>query len=232
MAFTRELKMHVLSWMRRHWIISTSLAFIAAWSSISWFAFTPIRNPWPKEAYTIKGRFPFDKGYELIFFQSVYGEAEWHQRWCGGIQIEKATCSAGLVYLKPNQIDGQHYEITLYRDYYLRGLPQWTLVKPGHGAVAFKAGIDFDYKRGGGSYYRQGPPDICDDSKESLGERHGRLFCMAQYYGPDRKSGYLKYIQLQLPDSAIAGPNEEIKDFWLTSELDRMLVGISQNPDK
>jgi hypothetical protein len=213
-------------WARKHWVISGLLLLVLLWWAYWWHFNTPIRNPWPKEAFTIKGRFPFDKGYELAFRFGVHGEASWHRRACGGwgFFTDEASCSGGWVYVKPRQIDGQHYEITLYRDYYLPGLVQWSRVN-GASHLVFKPtpGVDPQTYLITSQARGKDSPDICDDSEVSYMKRRGKLFCMAQYTNDDRSRGYKKYIHLQLPPSAQAGPNEEVRDFWLKSELDELI---------
>jgi hypothetical protein len=212
-------KQWLLHWMRKHWVISTLLLLCALWNGFWWAVFTPIRNPWPQEAFTIRGRFPFDKGYELMFYQNVYGMADWHKRLCGGgifyllgYQTSKATCSGGGISTKPRQIDGQHYEVTLYRDAYFAGFQNWTS-NTFH--TQYKVGVDYNTIRGFTSY---GAPEnsACDDSEEFLRKYSGKLFCTKQTTHKD-------YKQLVIREGQPAGPNERIQNFWLESELDQML---------
>jgi hypothetical protein len=65
---------------KRHWIITGLGVIYLVW----YLVLTPIRNPFAHETFTIRGRFPIEQGYELMFNQNVYGAAKWHQRWCGG----------------------------------------------------------------------------------------------------------------------------------------------------
>ncbi len=206
-------------WMRKHWIISTLLVLCALWSGFWWVVDTPIRNPWPKDAFTIRGRFPFDKGYELMFYQNVYGEAAWHQRLCGGgvlyllgVKTSTATCASGGISTKPRQVDGQHYEVTLYQDAYFSSLQDWT-ANTFH--TQYKAGVDYNTIRGFTSY---GAPEnsACADSEERLRLHEKKLVCMPQTEHGDFKS-------LVISEGRPAGPNERIQNFWLYSELDQML---------
>lgn len=217
--FIQRIAQWLLRWVRKHWIISALLALFAVWHSVWWVIFTPIRNPWPQEAFTIRGRFPFDKGYELMFYQNVYGAADWHQRLCGGgvfyllgVQTSTATCSAGGVSTKPRQIDGQHYEVTLYRDAYFSGLQDWT-ANTFH--TQYKVGVDYNKIKGFTSY---GAPEnsACDDSEEFLRKYSGELFCTKQTTHKD-------YKHLVITEGQPAGLNERIQNFWLESELDQML---------
>jgi hypothetical protein len=207
---------------RRHWIISTLLLLYAIYSGFWWFVFTPIRNPWPQEAFTIRGRFPFDKGYELMFYQNVYGKADWHQRLCGGgilyllgVQTSGATCSNAMrgVWTKPRQTDSQHYEVTLYRDAYFDGLQDWT---PNTWHTQFKANAGVDYTKLLITDYGSPENSACDDSEEFLRKYKGELFCTKQFTHKD-------YKELVIHEGQPAGPNERIQNFWLESELDQML---------
>ncbi len=216
------------AWLRQHWIISSLFVFAALWQVFWWHFSTPIRNPWPKDEYTIKGRFPFDKGYELIFALEVVGEADWHKRVCGGFNVEKASCLAGRVFFKPQKIDGQHYEITFYRDYYFKGLQKWD---------AYFLDLPYEPQRmttpekalSGSSGWKDRPV-ICDDSKEFLNKFHGRLFCMRQYDDPERRDGHRKYKDLVLPPNGMVSSNVQIKNFWLESELDQMMAEQKNKP--
>ena len=215
----------VISWLKRHWLASSLLVLILTWQVFSWHFNTPIRNPWPQDTYTVKGRFPFNKGYDLVFMQNVYGGAPWHQRLCGGLYMRnRATCSAGKVFFKPRRIDGEHYEVTLYRDYYFAGLPGWKLNATNEWPLAFKAGIDFDYEKAMITSLWPTPVAVCDDSPQSIEKFTGKLFCMQQYDDASRERGHMKYKHLVLPLSDPGSATTKIKDFWLYSELDEVLL--------
>ena len=215
----------VISWLKRHWLASSLLVLIVTWQVFWWHFNIPIRNPWPQDTYTVKGRFPFNKGYDLVFMQNVYGGARWHQRLCGMLSLRHtATCSAGNVFFKPRRIDGEHYEVTLYRDYYFAGLPGWRLDATNEWPLAFKAGIDFDYEKSMITSLWPTPVAVCDDRPESPQLRLGRLRCMQQYDDPSRKSGHARYKHLVLPLSAVGDTTTKIWDFWLYSELDEVLL--------
>lgn len=217
----------IFSWMKRHWLVSALIVNAVLWQAFWWHFKTPIRNPWPQDTYIVKGRFPFDKGYDLVFMQNVYGGASWHQRLCGGLSMrERATCSAGRVFFKPRRIDGEHYEVTLYRDYYFRGFPDWTLNATNEWPLAFKAGIDFDYEKAMITSLWPTPVAVCDDSSPSISLLTGKLFCMQQYDDPSRERGHMKYKHLVLPASNQAKARVQILDFWLESELDELLLKV------
>jgi len=208
------------AWARKHWIISALVLIYALWSGLWSLMFTPIRNPWPQEAFTIRGRFPFDKGFELMFNQHVFGAAEWHQRLCGGgifyllgVDTSSATCSAGKVWTKPRQIDGQHYEVTLYRDVYFAGPQDWT-ASTWH--TQYKANVGVDYTKVLVTSYGAPENSACSDSDERLRLFENSLFCM-----PQKEHG--KFKNLTITEGQPAGPKERIQNFWLYSELEQML---------
>lgn len=205
-------KQGLVHWMRKHWIISTLVLLCALWNGFWWAVLTPIRNPWPQEAFTIRGRFPFDKGYELMFNQNVYGKADWHQRLCGGgifyllgYQTSNATCSGGKVWAKPRQTDGQHYEVILYRDVYFAGPQNWT-ANTWH--IQYKANAGVDYTKLLVTSYGNPENSACADSEERLKLHEQKLFCMPQIEHGDFKN--LTFTQDQH-----VGPNERIQNFWL-----------------
>lgn len=217
---TQTLSQRCWQWIKnfpkRHWFITGAGVLYALW----YLVLTPIRNPFAHEAFTIRGRFPFDQGYELMFNQNVYGAAEWHQRWCGGgifyllgYDTSKATCGGGRVFTKPKQIDGQHYEVTLYKDLYFAGLPNWT-ANTWHTQYKANAGVDPE-KKCCTSY---GSPEnsACADSSERLNMFSNQLVCLPQTEHKD-------YKQLVIHEGQPAGLNERIQNFWLYSELDQML---------
>jgi hypothetical protein len=217
------LKHPLKQWVAKHPKLCTFLLIVVLWQAFWWHFNTPIKNPWPDKPYTIKGRFPFDKGFDIVFGLSVSGDAKWHQWICGGIQVTYAGCSGGTEYFHPQKTDSKNYQITMYKDYYLRGLPLWD--ESVFFYKQYKAGIAFDFKASviGGHIVPESAPIICDDSEKELSESKGKIFCMRQYDNETRQSGYKKYIHLILPASSQAGPNEQVMDFWLTSELDEML---------
>ncbi len=214
----------VTDWMKHHWLVSGLIVMAVVWQAFWVYFNVPIRNPWPRETYTVKGRFPFDKGYDLVFMQNVYGGSYWHQRLCGMLSFRQlATCGGGGDFFKPRRIDDQHYEVTLYRDYYFPGLPGWRLDATNEWPLAFQTGIGFDQEKALITSLWPTPVAVCDDSPQSLRELNGKLFCMQQYDDASRMEGHLKYKDLDLGLSAKAGPGEKVKDFWLYSELDALL---------
>lgn len=119
----------------------------------------------------------------------------------------------------PSKIDGNSYQITMYKDYYFKGLPLWSEPR------LFDGIHKFDSKTRGiiSTTLLKGAPIICDDSDKQVRKLESQLKCKPQYFDEDRDSGYEKYKNLILPVSTPAGPNEQVMDVWLTSELDEML---------
>jgi hypothetical protein len=221
MSFKQKLK----RWVGKHPVLCTFLLIVVLWKGFLWHFNTPIKNPWPEHPYTIKGRFPFDKGFDIVFGLRVVGDAKWHRWVCGGFGFftSHATCDGGIVHFYPNKIDGNTYQITMYKDYYLRGLPQWGeslfFDKPYRPMEAFDPtamGISSNVPL-------KGVPIICDDYEKRTGRFRGELRCMPLYDDKERKVGHLKYKHLILPTTIPTAPNEQVMDFWLYSELDEML---------
>ena len=209
----------VLTTMRRHPWMSAFFVFVVTWYSFWWFFRTPIRNPFPNEPFVIKGRFPFEKGYELVFIINVVGKADWHQWLCGGRVAEKAVCRAGRTVLKPTKVDGNHYEITLYSDYFLSGPQKWELRRYW---MVYDPAFGVDPEKTGSALSREGPVTVCDDDPESKVRRKGRLFCLSK--DEEESISMRKYRELRLSPSSEPQPGVTIRDYWLRSELDAMLA--------
>jgi hypothetical protein len=215
MSFKQKLK----RWVGKHPVLWAFLLIVVLWKGFWWHFNTPIKNPWPEHPYTIKGRFPFDKGFDIVLEMNVIGEAGWHQWVCGGANITYASCRSGIVYFSPQKVDGYNYKFTAYKDYYFKGLPFWSEPR-------FFDGVSkFDPKTLGmiSTPLLSGVPIICDDSAQGVKKLETKERCRPQYFDEHRQVGYEKYKHLVLPPSGTAGPNEQVMDFWLTSELDEML---------
>jgi hypothetical protein len=233
LAMGRAGAASLADWMRRHRFLSSLILFFFVWRVFWWHFDTPIRNPWPQDTYIVKGRFPFDKGFDLIFMQQVHGDAYWHQLVCGWISLHQKPIPCGgkkSVYFKPKQIDGQHYEVTLYRDYFFSGLPGWRLDGINEWSLGFKAGTVIDPAKGNFQGVSQMPVVICSDSSEDLIRFKEQLFCAAQFSDPSRTRGYVKYMSLDFPLSAQPAPNVKVQDFWLESELQDAFGQKALNP--
>ncbi len=210
-----SLFLRTWSWLKgfpsRHKIITALAVLFLVWQAIM----TPIKNPFASDAITVRGRFPFDQGYELVFIQDAEGTAKWYRRRCGGSRVEEAVCTAGKTVLYPKKIDGQHYELTIYRDRYFRGLAGW---EAGEGLLVthFKAGIDrIPFQTG----VRHTNRDMaCDGSDAVLKEQKYRLFCTSLTNVKKYRDRPVSALPELPPDSK----NEWVLNYWLESELDAM----------
>lgn len=222
MSKTDQVWQWLKAFPKRHRVITGLSLIYIVWSLVT----MPIRNPFPQEEFKIRGRFPFDQGYELMFKQNIYGEASWYRLWCGsGIFLlfgyqQSATCSEGGVWTKPKQIDGQHYEVTLYKDVYFKGLPNWT---SNIWHTQYKANAGVDYTKLLVTDYGAPENSACDGSEEFLRKYEGKLFCTKQTRHKDFK-------HLLIQEGHPAGPNEKIQNFWLDSELEKMLPNRTPGP--
>jgi hypothetical protein len=197
-----------LAW--RHKAISALVLIYAIWQVMM----TPIVNPFASDVYTIRGRFPFDQGFELIFVQSTYGTAKWYRRKCGGIQVEESVCYGERRVLKPTRLDGQNYEIKIYRDRYFAGFAGWKADGISH--AEYKVNMGIDPAKVLNRAYANDENSACDGSEESIESRKGRLFCMGQI---DHKD----YKRLVIKEGLPLKPSEQLMNFWLYTESDAML---------
>lgn len=169
---------------------------------------TPIRNPSPKEKITINGVFPYDKGFELEFYQYAYSTADWYSYVCSGFGLirGKSTCTASREVLYPERIDDQHYELTVYRDRYFKGFVGWTAAHS-----FFRA-----YKKNAPENTIFSIPEAnlismrCDGNGRRLSQRAGQIFCTT-----DENRHEYKY--LVLTEDLSFGFSEHL-NFWLYTE--------------
>lgn len=181
-----------------------------------WFAITtPIKNPFANDAVKLRGRFPFDQGYELMFSQRTLSSSTSHlsKILCGSFIHSNTTCDGGSTRFYPKKIDGQHYELTVYRDAYFGGLLGWVAKDRLYYRV-HRNTIDGDKHRG--LFYGLGPSpanEICDDSGEYVPTDRGEIFCMGQ-------KEHKNYKVLTLPSRYASGNNVQEYNLWLYSELD------------
>ena len=224
-----SLSIRVWIWVKgfpkRHKIITVLVVLYVLFK----IAVTPIKNPLASDIYIIRGRFPFEQGFELMFRQNVYGDAPWFRRLCGGIQTNDAICRAGYEDLKPTRLADQHYEIKIYRDRYFAGLADW---KDEIWHLQFKAGVGVDPKRVATTGYGDPENSACDGGDAALAKRHNELFCMDQSPrklfrggGYVYDGGHKTYKHLVIAEGQPVGPNERLQNFWLYTELDAMLSG-------
>lgn len=201
------------TWMKdfakRHKFITTLVLLYATFKLIM----TPIVNPFASDVYTIRGRFPFDQGFELMFIQNAYGNAKWYRRWCGGINTEDAICRDGHRVLKPTRLSGQNYEIKIYRDRYFSAFADW---KEEAWHVEYKANMGLDPMRVMAHEYINDQNSACDGSEESSTRHKGQLFCTGHVNDKD-------YKHLVINEGLPLKANERLLNFWLYSELDAML---------
>ncbi len=212
-ATTISLRTRVWTWVKgfpkRHKIITVLVVLYVLFK----IAITPIKNPFASDVYVIRGRFPFEQGFELMFRQEAYGTAHWYRRWCGGIVFKEAICSAGGEFLKPLKLDAQHYEMRLYRDRYFSWFAGWE-EQTWHLQFKAKAGVD-PSKLLISSYMRD-ENSACDGGEQSLQKFKNELFCMGQ---PEHKD----FKVLRLTEGLPVKSNERLINFWLFVELGDML---------
>ena len=174
---------------------------------------TPIVNPFASDVHTIRGRFPFDQGFELMFIQNAYGNAKWYRRWCGGINTTDAICREGNRVLKPTRLSGQNYEIQIYRDQYISAFADW---KEETWHVEYKANMGLDPLRVMAHEYINDENSACNGSAQSIDRHKGHLFCMGQI---DHKD----YKRLVIDEGLPLKVNERLLNFWLYTDLDAMV---------
>ena len=208
-----SLSTRVWTWVKafpkRHKIITVLVVLYVLFK----VAITPIKNPFASDVYVIRGRFPFEQGFELMFRQEAYGTAHWYRRWCGGIVFKEAICSAGGEFLKPLKLDAQHYEMRLYRDRYFSWFAGWE-EQTWH--LQFKAKAGVDPSKLLITSYMNDENSACDGSEESLARFKDKLFC----------TGHLNdtaYKHLTITEGQPVNANERLINFWLYAELDAML---------
>lgn len=192
----------------RHKVISVLVLTYATWRVVM----TPVINPFASDVYTIRGRFPFEQGFELQFIQNAYGDAKWYRRWCGGIQTNNAICRSGRHVLKPTRLDGQNYEIKIYRDRYFSAFAGW---KEETWHVEYKADAGLDPIKVMAHSYINDENSACDGSDKSAIRHKGQLFCVGHLNDKD-------YKHLAIKAGLPLKSNERLLNFWLYTELDVM----------
>jgi hypothetical protein len=195
---------------KRHKVITTLAVLYVLWKLVM----TPIVNPFAHDVYTIRGRFPFDQGFELMFRQNAYGNAKWYRRQCGGIQTDDAICRDGHRVLKPTRLDGQRYEIKIYRDRYFAAFADW---KEETWHVEYKANVGINPEKMPADAYANEENSACNGSSESMERHKGQLFCTGHLNDKD-------YKHLVINEGLPLKPNERLLNFWLYSDLDAMLL--------
>lgn len=203
----------VWQWLKgfamRHKIIS----FLVLFYLVSRAVATPIVNPFASDVYTIRGRFPFDKGFALSFRQYAYGTAPWFKRWCGWPFYEEGTCTGDSHWVEPTRIGENHYEVRIYRDRYFSALGGWkeaTVFLP-YLATAFS-----DREKMLITSYAGQESSVCIDDEVNLKKFRGNLMCFSQLAHKD-------FRVLHLADGQPVRSDERLINFWLESELSPML---------
>lgn len=170
----------------KHYKIWISLCMLLVFALI---CTTPIKNPFAKEKLTIYGDFPYDKGFELEFYQYAYSTADWYSYVCSGFGIisEKSTCTANREILHPQRTNGRHYELTVYRDRYFLGLVGWRSTHSFFRAYKKNVSTNITFLTPEAS-----PSSLtCDGNGRRLSQRQGRIFC-----SPDDDRQEFKYLVL------------------------------------
>lgn len=161
------------------------------------WVFTPRLNPNPQDPITIRGVFPFDKGYDLVFDQGARTTAPWASVVCGGFGLTRGwkgfACRGGYETFLPKKIDCCHYEITLYRDHYLPGIAGWE-----NNGFGFNSAVQGKPLIGGGGVPRKSTEMDCADSAERLRKSNGALLCIPEIdeSGPDVYNTSTRYTEL------------------------------------
>lgn len=84
--------------------------------------FVAWKNPFAKDAVVLRGRFPFDQGWEFSFNQTAL--TPYTSNICEGLGAS-LPCVGAKETLKPERIDDRHYRFVAYRDYYFKGVVGW-----------------------------------------------------------------------------------------------------------
>jgi hypothetical protein len=197
--------------MRKHWLITGVLFIFLALQSYSliWsWVLTPSINPHPKDAVTIRGAFPFDKGYDLQVYHVAYTSTPWVNSWCGWpVPGRPISCRGGRQTLAVKKTDATHYEIVFYRDYYLPGIAGWEF-----GGLIYRAPSTRTQGEGriGGSFPWQNTAVKCFESDAP--DRH--LICLALdktgpdiYKQPTRHAEVNFYLKSEFPAHPVNSTN-------------------------
>ncbi|MDT8992323.1 hypothetical protein RQP54_15730 [Curvibacter sp. APW13] len=189
-------------WLGKHWLVTALLVLYlllqAYWLAWSWVT-TPTINPHPTDLVTIRGTFPFDKGYTMELFQEALTSTAWVNKWCAyPMRSEGFPCHGGRQRLTVKQLDPQHYELTFYRDYYLSGIAGWQ-----HGGLALRMPrADRTFLRGGGESF---PVSTKAAKCSASNSADGSLICSA--------------LDLEGPNIYVPPTSNLEVNFYLKSEL-------------
>ncbi len=193
----------------RHKIISALVLLYLVSKAIT----TPIINPFASDVYTIRGRFPFDKGFSLSFNQHAYANALWLRQWCGWPLADEGSCAGGTHWMEPTRIGKDHYELKVYRDRYFFWIGDW---KEHTNFLAYVSSTAANRETMLRTSYANDASSVCDDSEEFMKKFNGKLYCTSQFRHKDFK-------HLHLTDGQPVQANERLINFWLERELTPML---------
>lgn len=158
-------------------LVLTLVGLVLFFKMLGAWVFTPRFNPNPQDPITIRGAFPFDKGYDLVFNQGAHTTTPWVNVVCGGFGFirgwEGLACRGGDEILRPQKIDCCHYEITLYRDHYLPGLAGWE-----HGGFGFGSFVQGKPMRTVGSVPKKSKEMKCLDDPKIIRDLSDSLLCI------------------------------------------------------
>ena len=118
-----------IAWPRRYKVVVTVFAVIvSAFCGYRWLM-TPTINPNPTMRVVMRGRFPFDKGWELRIARSFHTQNSLCKRTARVfffIPQAEVSREKSLPFIVPTRLDGSRYEVEYYEDYFLPGFCDWT----------------------------------------------------------------------------------------------------------
>lgn len=157
-------------------LVLTLVGLVLFFKILGAWVFTPRLNPNPQDPITIRGAFPFDKGYDLVFNQGATTTTPWVNVVCGGFGLitdwKGFACRSEEEILQPQRVDCCHYEITLYRDQYLPGIAGWE-----HGGFGFGSFVHGKPMRLVGALPRKSQEMECFDDPKHLRDARDALLC-------------------------------------------------------
>ena len=119
---------HINSIVRRHWVVTLILLFGLVFVCFNWLM-TPTVNPNPIKKVVIRGQFPFERGWDLRISQSFYARNSLCNRTARVfffIPQAEVSREKALPFIVPKRLEGSHYEVEYYQDYFLPGFCDWT----------------------------------------------------------------------------------------------------------
>lgn len=123
----RPLLLRSFAWMRRHKVV-TILGFLALYLGGEYLLMSPFVNPFPTKKITVRGVFPYDRGWELRFRKEYF--------------TKNPSCkqTARILFIFPQaevnrhqnvpitvrRDGGNQYSFEYYEDYFLSGFCEWS----------------------------------------------------------------------------------------------------------